>query len=62
MADDPWLTGLPVAAPASSGAAGPGDPEPCWRCDHTPATTRCRICQRPLCTDCRIDHYHEGWE
>lgn len=51
------------AAPTSTGAApAPTSTPPCWRCDTKPAVTDCRICRRPLCADCRIDHYHEGWE
>lgn len=62
MNTDPWLDAI-NAAPAPDGAApAPTAPPTCWRCEREPAATDCRICRRPLCADCRIDHYHEGWE
>lgn len=61
MNSDPWLTGQ-SPAPAPTGDGAPRELETCWRCERDPAVTRCRICNRPLCGDCRIDHYHEGWQ
>lgn len=60
MSDDPWLNPPPVA-PVWSEAVPVRPLAPCWRCERESSTTYCRVCHRPLCADCRIDHYHEGY-
>ncbi|MFG3228150.1 hypothetical protein ACGF07_25660 [Kitasatospora sp. NPDC048194] len=61
MTDDPWLSGAAQNPAPIAPTANPAEPKPCWRCERGPSTTWCRVCWRPLCADCRIDHYHEGY-